>query len=236
MNRLNLLIAATLVASPFAGPFASGPAMAQTTSTTMPSSHTGVQPAVKFDNNQQGDHHQAPPPALPGSQANPPSAAPANKTAADMPPNDALFDAINRGDVLSARDAISRGADPNARNVLGMTPLELAVDLDRNDISFLLLSMRGEGGDAAPQPAHRPGAATATANAAASSSASAPGKTAPKKPARTARRVPVHRSASPAEPTSDDASQTAPQPPAPAVATDGGSPNPQAGFLGFQNR
>src|ERR1700757_1385559 len=62
----------------------------------------------------------------------------------DMEPTDALFDAINRGDIGAARDAISRGADLRGHNVLGMTPMELSVDLGRNDISFLLLSMRGE--------------------------------------------------------------------------------------------
>ena len=46
-----------------------------------------------------------------------------------MEPNDALFDAINRGDIAAARDAISRGADLGARNILGMTPMELSVDL-----------------------------------------------------------------------------------------------------------
>jgi hypothetical protein len=59
-----------------------------------------------------------------------------------MEPTDALFDAINRGDIGTARDAISRGADLHGHNVLGMTPLELSVDLGRNDISFMLLSMR----------------------------------------------------------------------------------------------
>ena len=39
----------------------------------------------------------------------------------------------------------------NGHNILGMTPMELSVDLGRNDISFLLLSMRGadDGADAA---------------------------------------------------------------------------------------
>ena len=63
-----------------------------------------------------------------------------------MEPTDALFDAINRGDINAARDAISRGANLRGHNVLGMTPMELSVDLGRNDISFLLLSMRGADG------------------------------------------------------------------------------------------
>ncbi|WP_072572855.1 ankyrin repeat domain-containing protein [Granulibacter bethesdensis] len=86
---------------------------------------------------------QAPPPSLPGSKpASHTPVPPPDKSLADMQPNDALFDAINRGDVPAARDALSRGAQLEARNVLGMTPLELSVDLGRNEISFLLLSMR----------------------------------------------------------------------------------------------
>src|SRR4051812_21472133 len=76
---------------------------------------------------------QAPPPALPGASSNS-AAAPANRPANDMEPTDALFDAINRGDIGAARDAVSRGAELNGRNVLGMTPIELSVDLGRNDI------------------------------------------------------------------------------------------------------
>ncbi len=85
-----------------------------------------------------------PPPGLPGAVSdntplhNPP---PPSQAAS---PNDALFDAINRGDMAEAQDALNRGADLNARNVLGMTPLELAVDLNRNDIAFLLLSIEHE--------------------------------------------------------------------------------------------
>ena len=83
------------------------------------------------------------PDAVPGDKARAP-AAPSTHAAGDLPPTDALFDAINRGDIASARDALNRGADLNGENVLGMTPMELSVDLGRNDISFLLLSMRGE--------------------------------------------------------------------------------------------
>ena len=72
----------------------------------------------------------------------PAAPAPANRAPVDMQPTDALFDAINRGDIATARDAISRGADLQGQNILGMTPLELSIDLGRNDISFLLLSMR----------------------------------------------------------------------------------------------
>ena len=91
----------------------------------------------------------APPPALPGARASA-NPAPAQQAPTDMEPTEALFDAINRGDIGAARDAISRGADLNGRNVLGMSPMELSVDLGRNDISFLLLSMRANDRRTAP--------------------------------------------------------------------------------------
>jgi ankyrin repeat protein len=153
----------------------------------------------------------APPPALPGAQSNNSGAAPATKAPTDMEPNDALFDAINRGDLAAARDAISRGADLSAQNVLGMTPLELSVDLGRNDISFVLLSMRGGDGSVAP-----PSPAT---KAAAGKSGQV--KQAKETPARSAK---VTKVAQPAQ------TQT-PR----LFAGDGGTPNPNAGFLGFDS-
>ncbi len=91
------------------------------------------------------------PNAVPGARAQPGAA---ERTRQNLGPNEALFDAINRGDLRDARDAITRGADLNSRNVLGLTPLELSVDLGRNDISFMLLSMRGAAGSA-PSPRGR---------------------------------------------------------------------------------
>lgn len=160
---------------------------------------------------------QPPPPALPGSHAEKSSPAPAEHPTADMPPNDALFDAINRGDLASARDAINRGADLNGRNVLGMTPLELSVDLGRNEISFLLLSLRGSG--------------DAPASAEASSAAPPANRTEPAgKPAR--RRVALREriEAPPEARTAPDVQR------APLFAGNGGVPNPQVGFLGFDTR
>ena len=95
----------------------------------------GGAPAPKTDTTQ--------PAALPGAR---PGAEPALPTQApaDMSPTEALFDAINRGDTAAARDAVNRGANLNGHNLLGLTPLELSVDLARNNISFLLLSMRGQ--------------------------------------------------------------------------------------------
>jgi hypothetical protein len=84
-----------------------------------------------------------PPPSIPGAEANPDTVIPADKSTAELLPNEALFDAITRGDIASARDALNRGAQLDAHNVLGQTPTEASISLDRNDITFLLLSMRG---------------------------------------------------------------------------------------------
>jgi hypothetical protein len=85
---------------------------------------------------------KAPPPAIPGAESAG-VVAPADKLATDMAPNDALFDAINRGDAAAARDALNRGAQIDARNILGQTPIDASIDSNRTDITFLLLSMRG---------------------------------------------------------------------------------------------
>jgi hypothetical protein len=154
---------------------------------------------------------QPPPPALPGATPNASRVAPAVRPPTDMEPTDALFDAINRGDIAVVRDAISRGADLNGRNILGMTPMELSIDLGRNDISFLLLSMRGADDGRGRQP---PAVATA--------------KPEPARPAKQAARSPVTpaRAAAPAQPPV--ARQTAR-----LFSGDGGAPIPNAGFLGF---
>ena len=135
-----------------------------------------------------------------------------------MPPTEALFDAINRGDAEGARDALNRGAETDVKNVLGLLPVELAVDLNRSDIVFMLLAARGEGGGASAQTQR------AGANAANARTAKAPAQqTALTRAA--ARRV---------------AEQTAPAVPAPRraasaqqYARDGGTANPSAGFLGY---
>ncbi|HVZ09189.1 MAG TPA: ankyrin repeat domain-containing protein [Rhodopila sp.] len=154
------------------------------------------------------------PDTLPGAQARAP-VAPAQKSPNDMSPNDAMFDAINRGDIATVRDAISRGAQLDARNVLGMTPLELSVDLGRNDISFLLLSMRGEyGSDGARH--------TGALDKAFAADAAAEGKASRKKPARV----------TPAAAVVATKPVSAPK----LFANDGGAPVPSAGFLGFGTR
>jgi hypothetical protein len=152
-----------------------------------------------------------PPPAVPGAASNSANVAPATVTPAEMEPNDELFDAINRGDIAAARDAISRGADLGGRNVLGMTPMELSVDLGRNDISFLLLSMRGDNGRRPP-----------------TSATAATEKPQPAKSGKTRQAAPaVAKAATPSQPA-------APQNPR-LFSGDGGAPNPNAGFLGFDS-
>lgn len=110
------------------------------------------------------------PPALPGLRGQRGAVAPAEVPPSAMNPNDALFDGIARGDLPAVRDAVNRGADLRARNPLGLTPIEAAVDRARSDITFYLLSVRGGAGMASagpppeagpaprarPQPAPRP--------------------------------------------------------------------------------
>ncbi len=151
-----------------------------------------------------------PPPALPGTTLNRDRAVPADKADQDLPPTDSLFDAITRGDMAGARDALNRGADINAHDVLGLTPLDLSVDLSRNDITFLLLSLRG----------------------------SQPSATAPTRPATVARTNARPALAPKVAALQQTITRTAPKamvaaaPERPAIG-DPGTPNPQAGFLGF---
>jgi hypothetical protein len=167
----------------------------------------------------------APPSAVPGAVARQP-VIPASKTASDLDPNEALFDSINRGDIASARDALNRGADLSATNVLGMTPMELSVDLGRNDITFLLLSERGAEGDSgssARNQASQLVPSVATKGTAKGRSAQVAGQGALAK-------TPAGRIKPAAQPT------VAANKPAAApklFAGDGGTPQPQAGFLGF---
>ena len=160
-----------------------------------------------------------PPPAVPGARARG-SVAPADRTAADLPPTEALFDAINRGDIITARDAISRGADLDGTNLLGLTPLELSVDLGRNDISFLLLSLRGSGSGSAGS---RPPQGTEEATAA------------PASPAERRRALAEARAqARAAKLQTASAAPAVPARRGPALfAGDGGAAVPSAGFLGF---
>jgi ankyrin repeat protein len=104
---------------------------------------------------------QARPPALPGLAARrAPEPIPADDNA-NLSPTPALFDAITRGDLVAARDAVNRGADLNGRNALGLTPTDWAVDQGRNDILFYLLSARGMAGSSGPTNARSAAAARA---------------------------------------------------------------------------
>jgi hypothetical protein len=155
----------------------------------------------------------APPPALPGLATRTPAPAiPPDANFNLLGPNEQLFDSINRGDIASARDAVSRGADINARNVLGLTPLESAVDQGRNDIVFFLLSARGPGMSAPPEPPPQ-----------------GLGRNAPPPPS--AARAPARREApAPRQATTAPASRNA-APQRPTVG--GGAAQPDVGFLGF---
>ncbi|HEY0425023.1 MAG TPA: hypothetical protein VGC82_17015, partial [Rhodopila sp.] len=197
---------------------------------------TGPASAINHANSRQNPNREKPelpaPDAIPGAKAREP-AAPATRMATDMPPTDALFDAINRGDIASARDALNRGADLNGMNILGMTPMELSVDLGRNDISFLLLSMRGEDSGRGSRAVGR--------------DVTAAGKMAQAtKPATSARTSGAGAKlagvkvggAKPVGAQSVGAQSVAGRPVATPklFADDGGTPLPSAGFLGFGSR
>jgi hypothetical protein len=93
------------------------------------------------------------PPALPGVAARRGQAPiPAETPPSAMNPNDALFDGIARGDITTVRDAVARGADVNARNALGLTAVDSAVDQGRPEVMFYVLSVRGMAGNAPPPP------------------------------------------------------------------------------------
>ena len=167
------------------------------------------------------------PPALPGARAEPDATAPPSRNAPDLPPTEALFDAVNRGDLTMAKDAVNRGADINGRNVLGLTPLELSVDLGRNQIAFLLLSLRGNAGYTTTSGPVR--AATAESARTTRIERLATQRAERQERLEAARAERASRTA-PAEPAS-------PVPQAPRLFTGGGgAPIPQAGFLGFDAR
>jgi len=158
-----------------------------------------------------------PPPALPGlagRQAIEPI--PASPNTPNLSPNAALFDAINRGDLPAARDAVGRGAELDSRNVLGLTPLDAAIDQGRNEIYFYLVSARGS-----------------TRNPAAG--AGEAGLTQAQRAARERQlRAEAERAAREAARATGGGRGAAPQPAGPRLfASDGGAPQPDAGFLGF---
>jgi hypothetical protein len=188
-----------------------------------PSSLVGPPPSIAKPGEASIKPPQAPPDALPGAVPRADRVAPA-QGAPITDPTEALFDAVNRGDIASARDAIDRGADLEGHNVLGMTPLDLSVDLARNDISFLLLSLRN--GEIRPGRRGPPPATQATAAA----------KPPPDK-SKPAARPPAKPSAKQLAAATQPGQVAQPAAVAPRLfAGDGGTPDPAVGFLGFDNR
>jgi ankyrin repeat protein len=154
------------------------------------------------------------PPALPGlaaRRAPEPIAADENT---NLSPTPALFDAITRGDLAAARDAVNRGADLNARNALGLTPTDWAVDQGRNDILFYLLSARGMAGGSGPTNARSAAAARAEQERAE--------RAAQQEALRLARQASAQGARAPSISLNPR-----------LFANDGGAARPEAGFLGF---
>ena len=148
-----------------------------------------------------------PPPALPGVAARRGVAPiPAETPPSAMNPNDALFDGINRGDIATVRDAVARGADVNARNALGLTAVDAAIDQGRPEIMFYVLSVRGTAGYAPPPPDSMPLRGP---------------------PVRTRTPPPTQARQAPAQPV--NAPPRLPQ----LWQANGGAPQPSIGFLGF---
>lgn len=178
------------------------------------------------------------PSALPGSQVSKDRVIPADKNAADMSPTDALFDAITRGDIAAAQDAINRGADFNARNVLGLTPLDESIDLGRNNITFLLLSLRSgadttaaQAGPAKPASA-RPLAPTASL-AAPTATALVPSSTEPSASDNSAKAILTRGSAAKSAASDAQTGQSTSGASAAPASGSAGTPNPKSGFNGF---
>ncbi|WP_040509465.1 ankyrin repeat domain-containing protein [Gluconobacter morbifer] len=126
-------------------------AIATTPLILVPLHHAHAQTADEAEAEQEAEENQkkaearkaakraAPPSALPGAEGSDDDMGHAR---VDVNPTTALFDAINRGSLNAAKEALNRGADMSAHNVLDQTPLDMAIDLNRNEIMFLLLSMR----------------------------------------------------------------------------------------------
>lgn len=149
-------------------------------------------------------------PALPGVAAQRGIAPiPAETPPASMNPNDALFDGIARGDIQTVRDAVARGADVNARNALGLTAVDSAVDRGRPEIMFYLLSMRSMASAPTPPPDRRAPDARAQRAAAAAAARARPAPQAPAAATGGTARLPQLWQAN------------------------GGAPQPSIGFLGF---
>ncbi|WP_419760460.1 hypothetical protein [Acidisoma sp.] len=152
-----------------------------------------------------------------------------------LSPNDQLFDAIDRGDTSAARDAIARGAELDATNAVGQTPIDESVSLGRNAITFLLVTLLHAGGsnitDAQGPMAMPPPNTLGLSNKDERAVSTPVSFFGPEKPGTTAPRgTPRHKTryyASAAE------SSTAAPVAAPSAVETTGTPVPSAGFVGF---
>lgn len=182
---------------------------------------TSMGPVVQGGNgNQQAQPSAA---GLPGARRS----APVNQGAIDsalLSPNDELFDAINRGDLSAARDALARGADLGATDLVGQTPIDLSVSLGRNNITFLLVTLMHAGGGEitdAQGPMNQPPPNTLGLSDKDQKAVSTPVGFFSGSAAAAAKRK---RAAG---------TEVASAPAAPAYAGGSGSADPQAGFVGF---
>jgi len=149
-----------------------------------------------------------------------------------LSPDAELFDAINRGDISAARDALARGADLHAKDAVGQTPVDVSIALGRNNITFLLVTMlKAGGGDLSePQgPMAQPPANTLGMSAKEQKAISTPVSffSAPAPAAKT-RQKSRYGTAARSAATPASAAQ-----PAPSDGGGTGAPVPSAGFVGF---
>jgi hypothetical protein len=141
------------------------PALAQEGPSSGPPSSGGASPSGNLQApplQPKSNDNQVLPPALPGAGDVAPTTAPSVAKQQSGDPTTQLFTAINGNDYASAQDAISRGADLNAQNALGETPIDLSVSLNRNSITFMLLAARNDSGDGSDASGPMPSAAAAS--------------------------------------------------------------------------
>jgi hypothetical protein len=188
---------------------------------------TSMGPVVQGGNGNQRAQPAAP--GLPGAR----NAGPIQQGNIDsgmLSPNDELFDAINRGDIAAARDALARGADLESRDAVGQTPVDVSIALGRNNITFLLVTMlKASGSDLSePQgPMAQPPSNALGMSAKDQKAVSTPVSffnppSSTGKPAQKSRYGTAHKMA----PAAGEA-------PAPSYAGGSGTPVPAAGFVGF---
>lgn len=188
---------------------------------------TSMGPVVQGGNGNQRAQPAAP--GLPGARNGGPIQQ-SNIDSGLLSPNDELFDAINRGDVGAARDALARGADLDARDAVGQTPVDVSIALGRNNITFLLVTMlKAGGGDLSePQgPMAQPPSNTLGMSAKDQAAVSTPVSF-------------FNPSSAQAKPSQKSSYGTARkstgatvEAPAPSYAGGAGTPVPAAGFVGF---